>query len=127
MHAGQIVARARACVGVQFRPQGRDPAIGLDCAGLAGAAFGIAGLPADYRLRGGDPAVFATMIASFGFSRVENAGAGDLAIVETGPRHYHLIILTGEGFIHAHAGLRRVVETPGPCPWPILSVWRRGD
>ena len=46
--------RALALVGVPFRPQGRSAADGLDCAGLALAAFE---LPADlvrndYRLRG---------------------------------------------------------------------------
>jgi hypothetical protein len=41
-----------------------------------------------------------------------------------GPAQLHLAILTGRGFIHADARLRRVVETPGrPDPAPIM-VWR---
>ena len=34
-----IAAAARALVGVPFRLQGRDPALGLDCVGLVGAAM----------------------------------------------------------------------------------------
>ena len=34
-----IAAAARALVGVPFRLQGRDPALGLDCVGLVGAAL----------------------------------------------------------------------------------------
>jgi hypothetical protein len=28
------------------------------------------------------------------------------------------------GWVHAHAGLRRVVHMPGPSPWPIIALWR---
>ena len=32
----------------------------------------------------------------------------------------------GGGIIHADAMLRRVVERPGPVPWPVLGRWRQG-
>jgi hypothetical protein len=30
----------------------------------------------------------------------------------------------GCGIIHADAQLRRVVERPGPLPWPEIGRWR---
>ena len=33
-------------------------------------------------------------------------------------------VSTDPGFVHAHAGLRRVVEMPGESPWPIIGWWR---
>lgn len=38
----EFIRRARSCVGVRFRHQGRDPKTGLDCAGLA--AWAMCGL-----------------------------------------------------------------------------------
>jgi hypothetical protein len=37
----------------------------------------------------------------------------------------HFAILTANGFVHAHAGLRRVVETPGKPEWPLIGAFRR--
>ena len=37
----------------------------------------------------------------------------------------HLGIRTQQGFVHAHAGLRRVVETPGMPEWRIVASFRR--
>ena len=37
----------------------------------------------------------------------------------------HLGVRTRCGFVHAHAGLRRVVETPGMPEWPIAAVYRK--
>lgn len=58
MSGAAIAAAARALVGVPFRLQGRDPALGLDCVGLVGAAMRAAGyapmMPGDYGLRFGD-------------------------------------------------------------------------
>jgi hypothetical protein len=53
--------------------------------------------------------------------------AGDLLLVRAGPHQLHVVILTGEGYLHADARLRRVVEVPGKVPWPVLSVWRHPD
>ena len=49
-----IAARARSLVGVRFRPQGRDPGIGLDCVGLAAvsADVPVERVRRDYALRG---------------------------------------------------------------------------
>lgn len=119
-----IIAAARACVGARFRVHGRDPAFGLDCVGLAGAAFGRA-VPDAYPVRGGSPAHVADLVAAAGLRRIPaaEAGPGDLLLVEAGPRQLHLVVLTPEGFVHADAGLRRVVEAPGAPPGAILGAW----
>lgn len=122
----RIVARARACVGARFRPQGRTIADGLDCVGLAGIAFAAKTPPRDYALRGDAAARVAAGAAAAGLRPVDpgKARAGDLLMVEAGPGQLHLLVLTDLGFVHADAGLRRVVETPGPPPWPVLAAWR---
>lgn len=126
--AKRDVERARGLVGCKFRPQGRDPASGLDCIGLVVAAFGIPLelVPRDYRLRGRELNRMESETSRF-FRRVAAAksAAGDVLLFSPASDQLHLGIWTGEGFIHADARLRRVVETPGIPPWPVLSVFRR--
>lgn len=118
-----VVIRARALIGVRFRAHGRDPRFGLDCVGLAGAAFGVA-VPGGYALRTGDPAVVGRELAGVGLTRVAQVAAGDLLVLRTGPGQLHLAISTGGGLIHADARARRVVERPD-VPFAILGIWRR--
>lgn len=119
---------ARACIGVRFGPQGRDPDFGLDCVGLAAVALkagGFAGLvPAGYAMRSGDAARVAAAVDAAGLVRVADAGAGDLLLFASGPGQLHLAIGTGEGIVHADAGLGRVVERPGVVDWPVIGIWR---
>lgn len=121
-------ARAAALVGTRFRPQGRDPATGLDCLGLVLAAHRImpANAPRDYRLRGAyrDQLLAA---ADRWFRRIApgRARPGDLLVLEPAADQLHLAILTEQGFVHADARLGRVVETPGPASWPLNAVLRR--
>lgn len=123
-----IVARARALIGTRFRPQGRSPERGLDCLGLAMMAAGIERerAPDDYRMRGGDPDAVSAGLGACGFGRVppDQAQPGDVLLVRSGPEQLHVVVLAPGGHVHAHAGLRRVVETPGTLPWPVLSAWR---
>lgn len=117
-----VVARARALLGAPFRLHGRSAA-GVDCVGLAVLAIGRdASCP--YGLRSGDKDWAARWLGAAGMRPVEEGAAGDLALVRPGPLQLHLMIATGTGFIHAHAGLGRVVEMPGVSPWPILGWWR---
>jgi len=126
----RIVARARGCVGARFRPQGRDPATGLDCVGVAVMAFGLPVMRVrkDYGLRGGSRTQIEREMSDY-FDRISpaKAGAGDLLLVEPGPEQLHMIILTPGGYLHADARLRRVVEVPGAAPWPVLGAWRYPD
>jgi murein DD-endopeptidase / murein LD-carboxypeptidase len=122
--AERIVGRARALTGVRFRPQGRAAATGLDCIGLVAAALGVDPGPGDYPLRGGAPARLAAGLREAGLAPVARAEPGDVLVTRPGPGQLHLAIFTGAGLIHGDAGLRRVVERPGPCPWPVLGIWR---
>lgn len=121
--SAQVVARARSAVGCRFRPHGRDPAGGMDCIGLIGWALGIA-VPSGYPLRSGDAVRMAAGLRAAGLSPVVVAGAGDVLLLRSGPGQVHLAIGTGDGIVHADVAARRVVERPGPPPWPVLSVWR---
>ena len=50
---------------------------------------------------------------------------GDLLVTCPGPAQLHLLVFgSNAGFIHAHAGLGKVVRTPAPCPWPFDHIWR---
>lgn len=122
-----VEAAARALIGVRFRAQGRDPAFGLDCVGLAAAALragGYAGpVPERYALRTGDARGFAVA----GLAAVDGTAPGDLLLLRPGPGQLHLAIRSADGIIHADAGLRRVVERPGAVPWPVVAAWRVGD
>lgn len=125
-----VAARARSLVGTRFRPQGRRPEIGLDCVGLAAAAaeVGAERLPADYDLKGQNLALIEHALCDLGCAPVPGFAPepGDVVVCAVGPAHFHVLVATGEGFVHADAGMRRVVERPAPLPWPAVGVWRLG-
>jgi cell wall-associated NlpC family hydrolase len=131
MKRGEIVARARALVGVRFRLQGRDPEHGLDCIGVMMMATRIpaARVRRNYGLHACDPDEMHGQFEEAGFIRIAPAaaGQGDMLVVRPGPTGLHVVILTGSGYLHADARLRKVVEVPGEVPWPILSAWRSPD
>jgi cell wall-associated NlpC family hydrolase len=125
--AEEIVAAARAMLGIRFRPQGRSAASGLDCVGVVAAAVDLGRVPRDYALRGGSAERLATALETAGLRRVEAMRAGDVLVMAAGPAQLHLGIFTGTGLVHGDAGLRRVVERPTPLPWPIIHIWRTGS
>lgn len=114
-------------VGVPFRLHGRSDA-GVDCVGLAALAHDRAGfrgaLPPAYGLRSGDAGRAALWLEQAGLRAVADEAAGDVLLVRPGPLQLHLMIRVEGGFVHAHAGLRRVVEMPGPSPWAVIGAWR---
>jgi cell wall-associated NlpC family hydrolase len=125
-----LATAAESFIGTPFRLRGRDPRTGLDCVGLVAAAFAKLGWPVQplppYSLR---QQSFATQLeCATGAGLDEVAGspmAGDLLLVRPGPAQVHLgIVNAGGAFIHAHAGLGKVVATPPPLPWPIERHWR---
>ncbi len=118
-----VVARARGALGTRFRLHGRGGDDGIDCVGLVGLAYGIA-VPRGYRLRTGSVAVVAQGAEAAGLRAVADAAAGDLLVLASGAGQLHLGIDSGDGLIHADAGLGRVVERPGATPWPVLARYR---
>ena len=121
-----FAARAEALLGAPFRLGGRNPATGIDCVGLVACALGIADAPQGYGLRNtaiGDHIAFAGR-AGFVPTRCSIA-RGDLVLAVPGPAQHHLLVALGpQLFVHAHAGLRRVVLHTGPLPWPERARWR---
>lgn len=123
-----IVGRARSLVGTRFRPQGREPATGLDCVGLLLCVFDLPDgeVRHDYRLRGFYRRELETELFRF-FRRVSatERRCGDVLLCAVAPNQMHLAINCGVSFVHADARLRKVVETPGGPGWPVLANFRR--
>jgi len=128
---GEAIARAaEELVGTPFRLHGRDASTGLDCIGVIHAALRAAGkevaLPNGYQLRSRSISGLNQISRACGFSpAMEPVRPGDVILVKTAPCQFHFLVssLCG-GFVHAHAGIRRVVLTPPPLSWPILGHWR---
>jgi hypothetical protein len=119
-----IAARARTLVGRRFRPQGRDPVLGLDCVGTAAAALDAGDVPSDYAARGNALERIEAELWALGCLEAEAPEAGDVIVCRPARDQYHLLVCVGEAFVHADAGLRRIVERPMPPPWPVAGVWR---
>jgi cell wall-associated NlpC family hydrolase len=124
MTGQEIAARARALVGVRFRPQGRSAREGVDCIGLAALALGVEGARRNYALHGGNLELLESGFVEAGLQRTDVSRPGDVLVMRAGPAQLHVGIATATGIVHADAGLRRVVERPGSPEWPVLSIWR---
>lgn len=130
MTGPDLAAAALALVGTRFRLQGRDPATGLDCIGLLGAAMAACGrpltLPTGYPLRLRALGSWLPDPAASGFARTEPPFTpGDVVMIEPGPAQFHLAIAApGAGWVHAHAGLRKVVHDPELPKGPMTHHWR---
>jgi hypothetical protein len=129
--AGNALAKAaEALVGTRFRLHGRDPASGLDCVGLVAASLTMIGRPArlpnGYQLRARDvSALFEHADHPGAIPATGAVEAGDVALMRIGPCQFHMAVARdGIHFIHAHAGLRRVVIGELPGDWTIIRRWR---
>lgn len=116
-------------VGVRFRLQGCDPATGFDCVGLVWAAYAAAGArlarPHGYPLRGWARERVEAGLADAGFGPVEDAARdGDVVLIAFAAGQFHLGLIGAASLIHAHAGLRRVVETPLDDAVRVAARWR---
>lgn len=120
--------RARALAGTRFRPQGRGEE-GLDCIGVILSTFGIDHelVRRDYKLKAEHNLAALRSALQQHFRRVPRTQlrSGDVMLLLAGKQQPHLAVCTGYGFVHAHAGVGRVVETPGDPEWPLLGVFRR--
>lgn len=127
MKRSDIVRRARALVGIRFRPQGRDPAVGLDCVGVILCTFAIPSreVRSDYRLSGhGRSEVEQGLLRRFRRVGRWQRRPGDVLLFQVREDQVHLCIECGGSFVHADARLKRIVETPGTPEWPIRGVFR---
>lgn len=121
---------AERMIGVRFRAQGRDSARGLDCVGLVWAAYRAAGVrlnaPDHYPLRGWSAARLAQALDHCGLVEVTDqpCALGDGALLDGAAGQFHFGLMGDGRVIHAHAGLRRVVEAPLDAPWRAARRWR---
>lgn len=126
----RLAAAAEALAGTPFRLHGRDPASGLDCVGVVAAAFAACGRSPPtlrgYGLRNTAIHRWIELASLAGLiDAAEGMKPGDVILVRPGAGQHHLLLaLDRDRFVHAHAGLRRVVIQPGPLPWPVERRWR---
>lgn len=129
MTAARLATAAAELVGTRFRLHGRDPATGLDCIGLFTAAMARCGrgvaVPRGYGLRLSRRDDWLPDPAAYGFAGAKPPFApGDVVMLCPGPAQLHLAIRGDVGWVHAHAGLRRVVAQPSLPAGEILGHWR---
>jgi cell wall-associated NlpC family hydrolase len=127
-----LAAAAQCLIGAPWRLHGRDPDHGIDCIGLFAAAMARAGapvvLPSGYPLRLTRIDAWLPDPGLLGFGAATGAAEpGDVLMICPGPAQFHLAIAAAGlpvSWIHAHAGLRRVVQTPALPAGPIHGHWR---
>lgn len=141
--AARIAASAWQLCGVDFHLHGRDPAHGLDCIGLVEYCLHAADIrctaPNGYAIRGGSIAAFGDFFARLGFAQRDGDQAiasGDIVLARPGLGQWHLMIAVSDdragaaggakvhGFIHADAGLGKIVFMPGAPRWPLIAAYR---
>lgn len=121
---------ARALVGVPYRLHGRRADHGLDCVGLVALAYDRAGLhfappPVDYRMRHAAMSALSRPLVQAGFAiaSLDAIAPGSIIIQRWPSGGLHMLVATPEGAVHAHAGLRKIVETPDLGGDHVVAVW----
>lgn len=128
--AARFAEQAEQLAGTRFRLHGRDPATGLDCVGLVACALERCGCaveaPDGYGLRNSTIERHLAFAARNHFTETEGPiERGDLLLARPGPAQHHLVVaLAANRFVHAHAGLRRVIVHHGLPHWPLATHWR---
>jgi murein DD-endopeptidase / murein LD-carboxypeptidase len=122
MAAIDRVARARSLIGTRFTLNGRSVEEGLDCVGLIALVTGKPA-PLGYSLRNSQFDHWIAYMDDLFERRIGFPQAGDILLLRPTSVQLHLGLWTGDSLIHAHAGARRVVETPGRVDTPILGIW----
>mgnify|MGYP002631682607 CR=1 FL=1 len=129
----RFASAAERLVGTPFRLHGRTLEHGLDCVGVVLAALRSCGVTAavtpPYGLRNASISAFLPLAAQLGLVEVQvQPRRGDVLLVIAGPAQHHLLVVTGaDRFVHAHAGLRRVVVQRGITVRPCARHWRLSD
>ncbi len=129
--AAAIAERALQQVDTPYRLFGRTPGRALDCVGLVLAAlaphFPDVMPDLQYGLKGDHLAKARACFAATGFYEIDDPAAlvsGDILLVAPAPLQLHFMVCVPGGWVHADAGLGRVVLRPGALPWPVRCGWR---
>lgn len=126
---------ARSLIGVPWRHQGRNAAVGIDCAGLLILAFGVRGEKPTYGRNPFQGQMEATLQLYLGQPLAEGAQVlpGDAVAMAYAGDIRHCGLIAGEPgaltLIHTDSTLGRVTEHPLDTKWlrRIRQVYRRGD
>jgi cell wall-associated NlpC family hydrolase len=128
---GDSVAQAaETLVGSRFRLHGRDPLTGLDCVGVVEYALRKVSpairLPLDYELRSKDMNQYDAVAQELGLLATSGPiKPGDIVLLRVGPAQHPFAIAAQNGaFVHAHAGLRKVVCSPTLPDGALVAHWR---
>jgi cell wall-associated NlpC family hydrolase len=131
-----IESTARALIGVKWVHQGRNPAVGLDCVGLAVLALQASGVDVPDRSDYGidpDGTLEASLRATLG-EPCTSYQPGDIVLIEFSkynPRHVGIISRHPHGLtlIHADSHAGYVVEHLIDERWHkrIVGAWRLGE
>ncbi|MFM5953157.1 MAG: hypothetical protein ACKOPE_02490 [Novosphingobium sp.] len=130
MTGAALAKAAENLIGTRFILHGRNPESGLDCIGLLAAAMIAIGrpiaIPSGYPLRVRDLRAWLPNPTERGLAAASAPfEPGDVVIVQPGAVQFHLAIAALDGgWIHAHAGLRRVVHDPKIPAGPLIHHWR---
>lgn len=132
MTADDLIAAARACEHTPFVHQGRQPGVGLDCAGLLKVALcAIGRAPLDRTDYGRIPhggELEAMLDAQPLLVRVpiNEMRAADILLMRFKADPQHLALLAGETIIHAYEDAGKVVEHRLDTRWRarIVRVYR---
>ena len=127
-----FAAAAAALCGAPFRLHGRDPETGLDCVGLVAVALERCGFqvaaPEGYALRALSVSPLLGFAARNGFAVLDPHApgeAGDLHLLRLSAIQAHLaIVLDRDRFVHADAGLGKVLIGYGALPAETIARWR---
>lgn len=126
----RLAREAERLIGKPFRLHGRDPKTGVDCIGLLAVALKRGGqsapLPTGYPMRLRSLSPWLPEPEACGFTVAEQPFApGDVIMLQPGPGQFHLAIADRTlGWVHAHAGLRRVVRDAVLPAGAIVHHWR---
>lgn len=131
MNKGLDLAHAaEGLVGTRFRLHGRHREHGLDCLGVVTASLREIGLPGDfptdYAWRNTNAQRPADLAARWNFVRAQGViQPGDVILLRMKAATLHFIIAVTHGaFVHAHAGLKKVLLTPLMPEGQIVQHWR---
>lgn len=130
MSGQALAAAAQALVGTRFRLNGRDPGTGLDCLGVLACALAAIGrpapLPCGYSLRCRGDMDAQRIATSAGLQTAHSpVEPGDVLLVRCSPVQLHVLVaVERERFVHAHAGLRRVLVGALDPAWREAARWR---